>query len=314
MNTTDELVAGRYRLHEKIGSGGMGVVWRATDELLGRQVALKRIRLDPRTDEATELSRRRTLREARLAAQLNHPHVVSIFDVLSVDGDPWLVLEHVPSESLSAAIRAHGAPGPRTAAGIGIAVADALAAAHGAGIVHRDVKPANVLLGRDGTVKLTDFGIAHAVGDMSLTGTGIVTGTPAYLAPEVARGAESGPASDVYSLGATLYATVEGVPPYRGEDNVFRLLQLVAAGQVPPPQRAGPLEPVLRRLMCPDPAGRPDAVEARDMLRHVLDGRPVPAGTRSRAPEGDRTARVALVVGVVLVVLVLAVILGVTVG
>lgn len=273
-HTTDDLVGGRYRLHERLGSGGMGVVWRATDELLNRQVALKRIRLDLRTDETVELSRQRTLREARIAAQLHHPHVVSIFDVLTVDGDPWLVLEHLPSETLSKAIKSHGPPGPRVAAGVGVAIADGLAAAHRAGIVHRDVKPANVLLGRDGNVKLTDFGISHAIGDLTLTATGLITGTPAYLAPEVARGGESTAASDVYSLGATLYAAVEGVPPYKSDDNVFKMLQLVASGNVPPPQNAGELEPVLRRMLSREPAERPDAAEARELLREVLDGRP----------------------------------------
>ena len=319
MHTIDELISDRYRLHEKIGSGGMGVVWRATDIVLNRQVALKRIRLDLRSDETAELSRQRTLREARIAAQLHHPHVVSIFDVLAVDGDPWLVLEHLPSESLSTAIREHGAPGPRTAAGIGIAVADALAAAHEVGIVHRDVKPANVLLGRDGTVKLSDFGIAHAVGDMSLTRTGLITGTPAYLAPEVARGGESGPASDVYSLGATLYAAVEGVPPFRADDNVFRMLQLVASGQVPPPRQAGALEPVLRRMMHPDPMQRPDAAEAREMLRGVLDGRtPLTAGAAGQpAPVSaltDRVVQVTALVAVVLAVMVFAALLAVSLG
>ncbi|MGQ0572886.1 MAG: serine/threonine-protein kinase [Pseudonocardia sp.] len=323
MHTTDDLVSGRYRLHEKLGSGGMGVVWRATDELLNRQVAIKRIRLDLRTDETAELSRRRTLREARIAAQLHHPNVVSIFDVLTVDGDPWLVLEHLPCDTLSSAIKTHGPPGARTAAGIGIAVADALAAAHDVGIVHRDVKPANVLLGRDGTVKLSDFGIAHAVGDINLTGTGLITGTPAYLAPEVARGGPSGAPSDVYSLGATLYAAVEGVPPFQSDDNVFRMLQLVAAGEVPPPRNAGELEPVLRRLMSIDPQARPGAAQAREMLRGVLDGRPrassMPARPLpqpvARVPAvSDSAARSAALVAAVVVVLVLVAFLAVTLG
>lgn len=327
MHTTDDLVSGRYRLHESLGSGGMGVVWRATDELLNRQVAIKRIRLDMRGDETVELSRQRTLREARIAAQLHHPHVVSIFDVLTVDGDPWLVLEHLPSDTLTVAIKTHGPPAPRIAAGIGVAVADALAAAHRVGVVHRDVKPANVLLGREGTVKLTDFGISHAIGDLTLTGTGLITGTPAYLAPEVARGGESGAPSDVYSLGATLYAAVEGVPPFRADDNVFRMLQLVAAGEVPPPRQAGPLEPVLRLLMSLDPGERPDAVAAREMLRRILDGRPalrpVAPGPARRAPAApvahprpaarprtsDATVRAIVLGAVALVLVILAIVL-----
>jgi len=315
-DAADDLVSGRYRLHERLGSGGMGVVWRATDELLDRQVAIKRIRLDLRTNETVELSRQRTLREARIAAQLHHPHIVTIFDVLTVDGDPWLVLEHLLSETLSKAIRTHGPPGPRVAAGIGVAVADGLAAAHRAGIVHRDVKPANVLLGRDGMVKLTDFGISHSTGDLTLTAAGLITGTPAYLAPETAEGRESTSASDIYSLGATLYAAVEGVPPIQTDGNVFRLLQRVAAGDVPPPQHAGALEPVLRRMMSRDPQQRPDAVEARELLRGVLNGHCVGAvvveGARVDPPAADgpaastRTARAAALVAAVLLLALLA--------
>ncbi|MGH3566813.1 MAG: protein kinase domain-containing protein [Pseudonocardia sp.] len=267
--TANSLIGDRYRLHEQVGSGGMGVVWRATDELLNRQVAIKRIRLD---GNPGELTRQRLLREARIAAQLHHPHIVSIFDAITVDDEPWLVLEYLPSESLSEVIR-RGPLAPRQVAGIGAQLADALAAAHAAGVVHRDVKPSNVLVSRTGEVKLTDFGISHATGDVTLTSTGLLTGTPAYLAPEVCRGAQTEAASDVYSLGATLYTAVEGVPPFDDEnDNVLYLVRLIAAGNVPPPRRAGPLTPVLLRLLDSDPAARPNAIAARELLRQVTDG------------------------------------------
>ncbi|MCX6465155.1 MAG: serine/threonine-protein kinase, partial [Pseudonocardiales bacterium] len=266
----DEVVGGRYRLREEIGSGGMGVVWRATDELLAREVALKRVRLDLLDHDAAETMRQRTLREARIAAALHHPHVVSIFDVLIVDGDPWLVLEYLPSESLAAAVAARGPLAPADAAALGALVADALAAAHAAGITHRDVKPANVLLGRGGTVKLTDFGISHATGDVTLTRADHVSGTPAYLAPEVARGTQGDAAADVYSLGATLYTAVEGHPPFgHSHGDALRMLQVVATTPPPAPQRAGALTGVLSRLMSLDPARRPGAAEAAGMLREV---------------------------------------------
>ncbi|MGH3615521.1 MAG: serine/threonine-protein kinase, partial [Pseudonocardia sp.] len=211
--TVDSLIGGRYRLDEQVGADGTGVVWRATDELLGRRVAIKHIRLDRIDGEPAEIIRRRTLRKARLAARLRHPHIVSILDVLTVAGDPWLVLEYLPSERLCDVI-ARGTLTPWQVAGIGAGIADALAAAHAAGILHCEVNPDNVLLSRTGEAKLTDFGVSHMAGDATLTGPGLSTATPAYLAPEVCRGEQSGTAADVYSLGATLYAAVEGAPPF----------------------------------------------------------------------------------------------------
>ncbi|MGH3566811.1 MAG: protein kinase domain-containing protein [Pseudonocardia sp.] len=259
---------GRYRLHEQLGSGGMGVVWRATDELLDRQVAIKRIRLD---GDPAALTRQRMLREARIAARLHHPHIVTIFDVLTVQDEPWLVMEYLPSESLSDVLD-RGALPPGQVAVIGVQIADALVAAHARGIVHRDVKPGNILLSRTGEIKLTDFGISRVAGDATLTSTGLITGTPAYLAPEVCRGEPGGNASDIYSLGATLYATVEGTPPFGdGHDNILQLIRRISAEQAPAPTRAGPLTSVLRHLLDNNPAVRPNALAAREMLRRIAD-------------------------------------------
>jgi eukaryotic-like serine/threonine-protein kinase len=281
--SSPRVVAGRYRLEERIGAGAMGVVWRGTDERLGRVVAVKQVFLHAGLDdrEAEEV-RQRTLREGRIAARLQHPHAISVFDA-SIEGDePWLVMEYLPSRSLAGVLGDQGTLEPRTVARIGRQVADALDAAHQAGIVHRDVKPGNVLLGADGTVKITDFGISRATGDLTLTRTGMLAGTPAYLAPEVARGEDSTSASDVFSLGATLYAAVEGMPPFGADDNALALLHAVAAGKVIPPTQAGPLTALLMRLLRDDPAERPSAAQARQEL-----GRIAHAGGRAEAPLAD---------------------------
>ncbi|WP_352231939.1 serine/threonine-protein kinase [Actinomycetospora sp. NBRC 106375] len=281
--SSPRVVAGRYRLEERIGSGAMGVVWRGTDERLGRVVAVKQVFLHAGLDdrEAEEV-RQRTLREGRIAARLQHPHAISVFDA-SIEGDePWLVMEYLPSRSLANVLGEQGTLEPRTVARIGRQVADALDAAHQAGIVHRDVKPGNVLLGADGTVKITDFGISRASGDLTLTRTGMLAGTPAYLAPEVARGDDSTSASDVFSLGATLYAAVEGIPPFGADDNALALLHSVAAGKVVPPSQAGPLTALLMRLLRDDPGERPTAIEARQEL-----GRIAHAGGRAEEPLAD---------------------------
>ncbi|MEJ2888182.1 serine/threonine-protein kinase [Actinomycetospora aeridis] len=281
--SSPRVVAGRYRLEERIGSGAMGVVWRGTDERLGRVVAVKQVFLHAGLDdrEAEEV-RQRTLREGRIAARLQHPHAISVFDA-SIEGDePWLVMEYLPSRSLANVLGEQGTLEPRTVARIGRQVADALDAAHQAGIVHRDVKPGNVLLGADGTVKITDFGISRATGDLTLTRTGMLAGTPAYLAPEVARGDNSTTASDLFSLGATLYAAVEGMPPFGADDNALALLHSVAAGKVVPPAQAGPLTALLMRLLRDDPGERPTAAEARQEL-----GRIAHAGGRAEEPLAD---------------------------
>jgi Protein kinase domain len=272
------VVAGRYRLVERIGGGGMGAIWLASDELLGRQVAVKQV-LPPPTADASVIAqqRQRALREGRIAARLSHPHAVAVYDVALEDGAPWLVMEYLPSRSLAEVLHQDGVLHVDPVAQIGAQVADALAATHAAGIVHRDVKPANILIGRgprvEGLVKITDFGISHASDDVTLTQTGQITGTPAFLAPEVARGGEVTPESDVFSLGATLYTCLEGQPPFGMDDNALRLLHRVAGGEVIPPRRAGSMAAPLMRMLAADPADRPTTTEVRDELARLAVGR-----------------------------------------
>jgi eukaryotic-like serine/threonine-protein kinase len=202
-------VAGRYRLNHPVGDGGMGVVWRAVDERLDRVVAVKQLRLPPGLDPGRAAqAQQRILREARIAARLQHPNAVAVYDVTDDASAPVLVMEYLPSRSLADVLDERGALPPHKVAAIGACAAAALAAAHAAGIVHRDVKPGNILLADDGTAKITDFGISHATGDVTVTSTGLL-GTPAFLAPEVARGEAPSPASDVFSLGSSLFAAVE---------------------------------------------------------------------------------------------------------
>ena len=271
-------IGNRYRLEEQIGIGAMGVVWRGTDELLNRPVAVKELlTVAPSTNPAeVEESRQRIQREGRIGARLQHAHVISMFDVVIHEDRPWLVMEYLPSDSLATVVRAKGPLLPVQVAAIGRDVADGLAAAHAAGVVHRDVKPGNVLIGTDGRVKLTDFGVARAVDDVQLTRTGLIAGTPAFLAPEIAQGRTPTAASDVFALGATLYAAVEGVPPFGLDDNAYALLHKVATEAPNPPQHAGPLTPVLMRLLAVDPAARPSAAQARDLLAAVATGQAVP--------------------------------------
>jgi serine/threonine protein kinase len=258
------LVAGRYRLIEQVGSGAMGVVWKAQDERLGRTVAIKRLIVRYAISEAlTEETRRRAMREARIAARLQHRNAIALFDVAEHDGDPILVMEFLPSKSLSAVLEERGTLTPAETAEIGAQVAEALAAAHAVGIAHRDVKPGNILLAENGTVKITDFGISRALDDGTVTTqTGMLAGTPAYLAPEIARGADGTRASDVFSLGSTLYHAIEGQPPFGTNTNPLALLHAVASGNVPPPKNAGPFAATLMSLMCVDPADRPSMREA----------------------------------------------------
>jgi serine/threonine protein kinase len=254
-------------LVNRIASGGMGIVWQAWDELLQRPVALKQLRPQPGlSDSEAELIGRRAMREARITARLHHPHAVPVYDVVEFEGQPCMIMQYLPSTSLQTIVNERGPVPPTEAARIGGEVASALAAAHAAGIVHRDVKPGNVLIAEDGSAKITDFGISHALGDTTLTSTGMVTGTPAYLAPEVARGAESGFASDVFSLGATLYAATEGTPPFGTDQNPMAVLHRVASGQVNPPQRSGPLTPLLLRMLAADPAHRPPMIDVQHTL------------------------------------------------
>lgn len=225
-----KVIADRYDLVREVGRGGMGAVWLGRDTVLGRDVALKRVGLMP---GAASPDLQRAEREARLAARLNHPHVVAVFDLIEDGDDTWLVMEYVEGVTLSALVKRDGALTPDEAAPLVRQAADALAAAHAAGIVHRDVKPSNMLLTRDGKVKLTDFGIARAEADASLTQTGLVTGSPAYLAPEVASGATATEASDVWSLGATLYHLLAGRTPYDVKDNLMGALYKIVHEEPP---------------------------------------------------------------------------------
>ena len=258
MTAPPDLVAGRYRRERHVGSGGMGTVWEAWDELLDRRVALKQLHsplgLSP---EEAELANQRAMREARITARLSHRYAVPVFDVVEHEGRPCIVMPFIPAVTLTAVLREAGPLHPDEAAGVGAQVASALAAAHAAGIVHRDVKPGNILVADDGAALISDFGISHALGDVTLTSTGMVHGTPAYLAPEVARGGEATAASDVFSLGSTLYAAVEGTPPFGTDANSIGLLHRVAAADYPPPEQAGPLAPLLAEMLAPDPADRP---------------------------------------------------------
>lgn len=268
-----EIVAGRYRILRTLGRGGGGTVWLALDEHLGREVALKRV-----AGEAdAEVLVTRGLREARTSAALAHDHVVRVYDAFVHEGSPWIVMEHVPGPSLSAVLEGGRALPVRQVARIGAQVATALAAAHGAGVVHRDVKPGNVLLtdesGRD--AKLTDFGIARAEDDHQLTRTGMVSGTAAYFSPELARGEDPSAASDVWALGATLYAAVEGRRPYPDAGNPVAQLHMIARDAPDAPRLAGPLEPVLRGMLDPDPSRRWTAERAARALTEVAGGRPV---------------------------------------
>jgi serine/threonine protein kinase len=248
----------------------MGVVWQARDERLERTVAIKRLLIRPGLPDSTaEETRRRAMREARIAARLQHPNAIALFDVAEHDGDPCLVMEFLAARSLSAILDERGPLPPDQVAQVGAQVAAALAAAHAAGIVHRDVKPANILMDDSGAVKITDFGISRAVDDGTATQTGTLAGTPAYLAPEVARGNEPGAPSDVFSLGSTLYHAVEGVPPFGTNGNPLALLHAVASGEVPPPQHAGTLTPTLMKLLSAEPSERPTAAQAAAALATI---------------------------------------------
>jgi serine/threonine protein kinase len=279
------LVAGRYRLGHRIGSGAMGIVWQAHDQRLHRIVAVKQLLLQPGLAESdTDEAKRRAMREGRIAARLQHPHAIAVYDVAEDDGQPWLVMEYLPSKSLSTVLSERGTLSPRDVASIGQQVASALSAAHNAGIVHRDIKPGNILLGDEGVVKITDFGISRATGDVTVTATGMLAGTPAYLAPEVAKGYDPGSPSDVFSLGSTLYAAIEGAPPFGLNENTIALLHQVASGKVNPPKQAGPLTALLMRLLRPEPEDRPTMAEAREALAAVAAGRAAPEFPMSVPP------------------------------
>ncbi|WP_067697348.1 serine/threonine-protein kinase [Nocardia jejuensis] len=278
------MIAGHYRLVERIGSGGTGVVWRAVDERLERSVAVKQIITQPSLSQADkDVVRQRAAREARNAARFQHPNAIVVFDITEHEGDPCLVMEYLPSQSLAVVLSAQGTlPLPQVAR-IGEQVASALIAAHRVSIVHRDVKPGNILLGDNGAVKITDFGISKAKGDVTLTATGLISGTAAYLAPEVARGAEPSPAADVFALGATLFHALEGEPPYGTNPNPLALLYAAANGQISEPRNAGPLSDLLLSLLSFEPEDRPSMHEVRDRMAEFAEVGPDAEATRVMA-------------------------------
>ncbi|MFJ4805079.1 serine/threonine-protein kinase [Streptomyces murinus] len=315
------LIAGRYRLTARLGRGGMGTVWRARDETVDREVAVKEPRIPdhlPERERANAFERMR--REARAAARLDHPAVVNVYDVAVVDGRPWLVMELVHGRTLGDVLD-EGTLDAREAARIGLEVLGALEAAHAAGVLHRDVKPDNVLLGRHGRVVLTDFGIARIEGDTRLTDTGGFVGSPEYVAPERVLGQLPGPASDLWSLGVLLYTATEGVSPFRRSNTPATLQSVLNATPAPPTAAGGPLAEVIDGLLHKDPARRPSAQRVRALLteavgppapRPHLTPSPVPSAHAAPPPArrrrsgrtawlGAGAAVVALVVGTYLV-------------
>ncbi|GAA4022087.1 serine/threonine-protein kinase [Streptomyces plumbiresistens] len=292
------VIAGRYRLEERLGRGGMGVVWRATDRLLGRQVAVKELPLDDTlSQEQARRQREGTLREARAVARLGHPHIIVVHDVVEDDQRPYIVMELIDGVSLADRIAEHGPVDVIEVARIGIALLGALRAAHAAGVLHRDLKPANVLL-EDGVVRdgvaqdgsgragpgrvvLTDFGVAQVAGASTLTETGTFVGSPEYTAPERISGAGTGPASDLWSLGALLCTALSGESPFR-RDSLGGILHAVVSAEIRPPAQAAPILPVVRGLLERDPRRRLGAGEAERMLRDFLDTGRTPEGGGAR--------------------------------
>ncbi|MFC4911115.1 serine/threonine-protein kinase [Actinomadura gamaensis] len=287
MSQSERLVlATRYRLVSEIGQGANGTVWRGHDDLLDRAVAIKELRLPADLSEDDRVVfYRRTLREARAPAQLRSTSIVEVYDVVIEQGRPWIVMELIESPSLEDLIERDGPLPPERVAHIGRQLLTALEEAHRSGIVHRDLKPSNVLLDGDRVV-LTDFGLAFSSGSVKLTKTGHFMGSPAYVAPEVAAGEKATPRSDLWSLGATLYAAVEGKPPFERE-NVMATLSALANEPPPPPLRAGPLAPVIDGLLVKNPTRRLTHARAADRLERALNGprsarRAVPAAPRYR--------------------------------
>ena len=297
--STGRVVAGRYLLQHPIGRGAMGTVWRAQDSLLARDVAVKEVRLrSPLPDatgspgggpvtEETRVLYERTLREARTAARLNHPAVITVFDVIEeADGCPWIVMELIQGRSLEQVVAEDGPLPAQQAADLGGRLLGALRSAHAAGILHRDVKPSNVLLGMDGRAVLTDFGIATLEGDTGLTQAGMVMGTPGFTAPERVRGEPASPASDLWALGATLFAAVEGHGPFDDRQTSLAILAAIANEDPPQPRLAGPLRLAIEALLRRDPWARPDAATAARMLAAAAadGGPPDDAATRPAPP------------------------------
>ncbi len=288
------VIAGRYRLEAPIGRGAMGVVWRARDQLLDRDVALKEVQMaETLTDDERANAYQRTLREAKTAARLNHPGVVTVYDVAEDGGAPWIVMQLVSAQSLDQVLATSGPLPPRRAAEVGRQLLSALSVAHAAGVMHRDVKPSNVLLGQDDRAVLTDFGIATFQGDPRLTQTGMVMGSPGFTAPERIRGEDASPASDLWSLGATLYAAVEGHGPFEKRGGAITTMSAIINEDAPAAPRAGAFGQVISALLRREPADRPDAVTAARMITDLMlllpSGAPgssgyVPTSLSSRAP------------------------------
>jgi len=283
------LIAGRYRLLARLGHGGMGTVWRAKDETMDREVAVKEPRLPeglPERERANAYERMR--REARAAARLDHPAVVTVHDVAVVDGRPWIVMELVRGRSLGSVLQ-EGTLEAREAARIGLEVLGALEAAHAAGVLHRDVKPDNILLGPHGRIVLTDFGIARIEGDTRLTDTGGFVGSPEYIAPERVLGRHPGPAGDLWSLGVVLYTATEGVSPFRRSNTPATLQSVLNATPAAPSAATGPLAEVITGLLQKDPAHRPDAARVRALLQQAAAPPPPPPVVQ--AVPADRAGR-----------------------
>lgn len=265
------VLAGRYRLDSVIGRGGMGIVWHAQDQLLNRDVAVKELGWAAHLDEEAETARRDALREARTAARLSHPNVVSVFDIITEDDRAWIVMEYLPYPSLRDVVREDGALTPAVTAQVGLGILAALDAAHSQGILHRDVKPGNVLVGPDGSAVLTDFGIARAADSQATTTVSTIIGSPSYICPERARGEKTGPPGDLWGLGATLYTAVEGHPPFE-RGSAVATLTAVVMDDPEAATKAGPLEPVITGLLRKDPEERLDVAAVHRMLANIAVG------------------------------------------
>ncbi len=289
MSVPGRLIVDRYRLVTPVGTGGMGVVWEGWDERLQRRVAIKQLRLPPELPEQErEVAIQRAMREARITARLHHRYAVSVFDVVDDDGRPSLIMQFVPSRTLAEVLAEGGPLPPHRVARLGAEVASALSAAHELGIVHRDVKPANVLVADDGTALISDFGISRALDDISMTTTGMLHGTPAFLSPEVARGEQATFASDLFGLGATMYTALEGAPPFGTDTNSIALIHRVASGEFEPPRHGGPLTPLLLQLLSSEPAQRPPMRTAASMLTELASN-PAAAQLPAEAPDDSQT-------------------------
>lgn len=307
----DRVIAGRYRLLSVLGEGGMGTVWQAEDDVLHREVALKAIRAPAGLPTGmVERLYTRLEREARAAARISNPNAVTVHDVVIHDGRPWIVMELIRGVALSDLLNAEGPLPPRRAAQVGAEVLAALRAAHAAGVLHRDVKPGNVLMANDGRVVLTDFGIAMVEGTSKLTLAGEVVGSPEFLAPERALGQSARPESDLWSLGVLLYAAVEGNSPFQ-RNTPLGTVRAVVEQELPPPRRADALAPVIEGLLRKDPAQRLDATRAAQELRVIAAGGPSqrrPPAASSYAPTPPRNLRAAafLIAGLLALALALA--------